>query len=91
MGQELDMFLNMTDSKGKKYKKVPQASNYYKNWIIANRNQLPARGDKMSTKIFLNGIFRAAVRDAKPRFPDGKDMPETIYYSVISHLIKREA
>ena len=87
---ELDMFLNMTDSKGRRFKTVPRASNFYKNWIIANYGCPPSRGDRMSSKIFLDGIFKAAVRDAIPKFPDGKDMPESIHYSVISHLIRRE-
>lgn len=87
---ELDMFLNMTDSKGRKFRRVPPASNYYKNWVIANHGRPPSRGDRMSPKVFLNGIFRAVVRDAVPKYPDGKAMPDSIRYSVISHLIRRE-
>jgi len=90
-GLELDLYMNMTDSKGRKFKKVPRASNYYKNWVIANYGHPPSRNDKMSPRIFKDGIFRAIVRDAVPQFPDGTDMPESIHYSVISHLIKREA
>jgi hypothetical protein len=89
-GMESNLFINMTDSKGRKFKKVPPASNYYKNWVIANYGNPPTRGDRMSPKVFLNGIFRVVVRDAVPRFPDGKAMPDSIHYSVISHLVRRE-
>jgi hypothetical protein len=90
MDVELDMFLNLTDSKGKKFRVVPKASNYYKAWVIANNCCVPSRHDRMSPSKFLNGIFRVNVRDARPRNSDGSKMPEGLNYSVIGYLIKRE-
>ena len=88
----LEHFLNLMDGKtGNRFKSVPPASNYYKNWCIANYCRQPERRDRMSYRIFMNGIFRVQVRNAYPRFPNSRQrMPEGLQYSVISYLIKRE-
>jgi len=88
----LEQFLNLMDGKtGSRFKKVPPASNYYKNWFIANYCRQPERRDRMPYKVFLNGIFRVRVRNAHPKYPNSREkMPEGMQYSVISYLIKRE-
>jgi hypothetical protein len=88
----LELFLNLMDGKtGQRFKSVPAASNYFKSWFIANYCRQPERRDRMSYKIFQDGIFRVQVRIAYPRFPNSRQrMPEGLQYSVISYLIKRE-
>lgn len=90
----LEMFLNLMDGKtGSRFKKVPPASNYYKNWFVANYCRHPERRDwaRMSYKIFLKGIFRVRVRNASPRYPNSREkMPEGMQYSVVNYLVKRE-
>jgi len=71
MGTELFMSVNLINSRtGKPFRKVPPGSKYYSQWVIANKNRQPSRNDRMSHKIFLNGIFEAVVRTVKPKFPD---------------------
>lgn len=88
----LELFLNLMDGKtGAKFKSVPPATNYYKNWFIANRCRPPERRDRMSHKIFYEGIFRVQVRNAYPKYPNSRQrMPDGMQYSVVSYLIKRE-
>lgn len=88
----VELFLNLMDGKtGARFKRVSPASNYFKSWVIANDFCQPKRGDRMSYRIFMNGIFRVQVRTAYPRFPNSRQrMPEGLQYSVISYLIKRE-
>ncbi len=88
----LEMFLNLMDGKtGSRFKSVPPASNYYKNWCIANYCRQPGRRDRMPPKIFMNGIFRVKVRNACPRYPNSREkMPDGMQYSVVAYLIKRE-
>lgn len=88
----LELFLNLMDGKtGSRFKNVPPASNYYKNWFIANNCRQPERRDRMSHKLFLNGIFKVRVRNASPRYPNSREkMPDGMQYSVISYLIRRE-
>jgi hypothetical protein len=89
----LFMAMNLMDRKtGKKFKKVPRGSNYYKNWVIANNNNLPARGDRMPLNVFRNHIFEVQVATVKPPYPDGKtEMPECFHYSKVAYLIRKEA
>ena len=92
METELFMAANLKDSKtGKQFKKIPPGSKYYQNWVIANHGKLPARGDRMSPRIFKNRIFEVQVRTTKPRFPDGTAKPECFHYSIVDYLIRREA
>jgi hypothetical protein len=88
----LEMFINLMDGKtGSRFKSVPPASNYYKNWCIANHCRQPGRRDRMSFRIFQDGIFRVRVRNASPRYPNSRDrMPDGMQYSVIAYLIRRE-
>ncbi len=71
-------------------RKVPTGSKYYKNWVIANHNKVPKRGDRMPVKIFKFNFFKVRVRTVKPKYPDGKLMPECFHYSVVDFLIERE-
>jgi len=89
---KLFMAINLINTKtGKPFKKVPRGSKYYKQWIIANGNNKPARDDRMFPKIFVSRIFSAVVKTVKPKFPDGTEMPECFYYSVIEYLKERVA
>ena len=91
-GSELFKAMNLTDSKtGKEFKKVPRGSKYYEAWVIANFNELPARGERMPPRIFKNGIFEVKTRTVKPRFTDGREKPECFRYSVVDYLIQRLA
>lgn len=72
-------------------KKVSAATNYYKNWVIANGNRVPKRKDRMPLKVFQNGIFEVRVETVKPRFPDGEERPECFHYSVVRYIKRRLA
>jgi hypothetical protein len=92
MDTKLFMAINLINIKtGKPFKKVPRGSKYYQQWVIANGNSKPVRDDRMSPKIFVNRIFKAVVKTVKPKFPDGTEMPECFYYSVIEYLKERVA
>ena len=92
LGEKLFMAINMIDPKTKApYKPFPEGSKYYQSWVIANNNQKPQRGDRMSAKIFKGGIFEAYVRTVKPQFPDKTEKPECFYYSVVDYLKRRTA
>ena len=88
----LEMFINLIDGKtGSRFKSVPPASNYYKNWCVANYCRQPVRRDRMSPKIFYEGIFRVQVRTAYPKYPNSRQrMPDGMQYSVVDYLIRRE-
>ena len=88
--KELFMALNLIDTRtGKPFKKVPRGSKYYKQWVIANNNNLPSRNNRMSYKIFKSGVFEAVVRTVKPKFKDGTEMPDCFHYSVIDYLKRK--
>lgn len=90
MGTELFMSVNLINSRtGKPFRKVPPGSKYYSQWVIANKNRQPSRNDRMSHKIFLNGIFEAVVRTVKPKFPDGTAQPDCFHYSIVDYLKER--
>jgi hypothetical protein len=88
----LFMAINLSDSRtGKEFKKVPSGSKYYESWVIANNNQLPSRGDRMSPKVFKNKIFEVKTRIVRPKFNDGTEKPECFHYTVVDHIIERLA
>lgn len=90
MGNVLFMAMNLIDSRtGKPFKKVPRGSKYFHNWVIANNNKLPNRHDRMTSRIFKDGLFEAAIRTVKPSFPDGTEKPECFHYSIVDYLKKR--
>lgn len=92
MGTELFMAMNMIDTKtGKPFKQVPRGSKYYEHWVLANNNIFPLRNDRMSPKIFLNGVFEAMVKTVKPKFPDGTDKPDSFHYSIVDYMKRRLA
>lgn len=92
LGVELFMAMNLIDTRTRQpFKRVPAGSKFYKNWTIANYNRRPNRKDRMSPKIFENGIFEISVRTVKPTYPDGKtEMPDIFRYSVADHIISRK-
>jgi len=67
------------------YKKVPAASKYYEQWIIANGNK-PSRKDKMTPLIFKGHLFEAVVKTVKPKNKDGSYKPENLHYSKVDYL-----
>jgi hypothetical protein len=92
METEIFMAMNLMNTKtGKPFKIVPHGSKYFEQWVIANRNIKPVRNDRMSSKIFINNIFKAVVRTVKPKFPDGTEKPECFHYSVVDYLKERIA
>lgn len=89
-GIELPMYINLTYSgTSQPFKKVPSSSKYFSQWVIANNNERPNRQDKMSSRIFKDGIFEAVVTTVKPKFPDKTEQPESLHYSKIDYLKKR--
>ncbi len=92
MGTELFMYINLIDTKtGKPFEKVPIGSKYYKQWVIANKNILPCRGDRMSSLIFKKGVFEAVVKTVKSKNEDGTENPDSFNYSKIDCLKKKIA
>jgi len=92
LGTELFMAMNLIDTKtGKPFKKVPLGTKYYEQWVIANRNVLPKRNDKMPSSIFKEGVFEAVVRTVKPKFGDGTEKPACFHYSIVDSLKRRTA
>ena len=87
---ELFMAMNLIDTKtNKPFKKVPRGSKYFEQWVIANNNINPRRKDRMSSKIFKDGIFEAVVKTVKPKFEDGTEKPECFYYSIVAYLKRK--
>ena len=90
MDTELFMAINLIDTKtGKPFKKVPCGSKYFEQWVIANRNINPGRKDRMSSKIFKDGVFEAVVKTVKPKFEDGTEKPECFHYSIVAYLKRK--
>jgi hypothetical protein len=91
-GKNLFMAINLMDSKtGKEFKKVPRGSKYYESWVIANNNHLPTRGDRMSPRIFKNGVYEVKTRIVRPKFSDGSEKPGCFHYTIVDHIIRRIA
>lgn len=89
-GIELPMFINLSYSgTNQRFKKVPSSSKYFLQWVIANNNKRPNRQDKMSFRIFKDGIFEAVVKTVIPKFPDKTEQPESLHYSKVDYLKKR--
>ncbi len=90
MGTELFMAINLINTKtGKPFKQVPRGSKYYEQWVLANNNTHPPRNDRMSSRLFMNGVFEAVVRTVKPKFPDGTEKPECFQYSIVDYIKRR--
>jgi hypothetical protein len=91
LGERLFMAINLTDNNGRLKTKFGISSKLYKSWVIANNNQLPPRRDRLSTRIFMNGVFEVKVRTVRPKENDGRELPEHFHYSVVDKLIERLA
>jgi len=88
----LFMAMNLIDTKtNKPFKKVPCGSKYFEQWVIANHNIKPCRKDRMSSKIFKDGVYEAVVKTVKPKFDDGTEKPECFHYSIVSYLKRKLA
>jgi len=72
-------------------RKVSVGTKYYQNWVIANGNRLPIRKDRMSPKIFLDGMFEVYVETVKPKFPDKEERPDCFHYSKVQYIKRRLA
>lgn len=73
-------------------------SRFYRAWVIAN-DALPSRNTRMSHRIFVGKVFKAAVVTVRPcnRIvgPDGKSrpgkpLPERCWYSRVDHFLSLE-
>ncbi len=62
---------------------------YYQNWVIANGNKMPERRERMSSRVFLNGMFEVCVETVKPKFPDKEEKPECFHYSIVRYIKRR--
>jgi hypothetical protein len=60
---------------------------YYGQWMMAARRH-PNKKEKLSPKIFLNRMFKVAVRDTRPKFPNGKFKPDFFKYSVVDTILE---
>jgi len=52
-----------------------------------NYKKLP-KGDRLSSKVFMNKVFKFTARTVKPKFNTGQVKPEFLWYSVIDELIE---
>ena len=66
--------------------KIRSGSKYYKTWVMVNGWNKPSRNAKMSPRIFLNKIYKIKTRTVKPKGPNGKEMPEEFWYSVVDYI-----
>lgn len=73
-------------------------SRFYRAWVIAN-DGLPSRNTRMSHRIFVGKVFKAAVVTVRPcnRIvgPDGKSrpgspLPESCWYSRVDYFVSLE-
>ena len=89
MGKVLPMFLPLKlDERGNATGKVPQGSNYWKFWCIANGVRRPqrARLKEMPLSKFTGKVFKAEVVTVEPKWINGEQQPELFHYSRVSIL-----
>lgn len=84
-GVELFMVINRREGR------AGIKSKFLSSWMIANYGKRPQRKDRMSYKIFNGAIFLVDVRTTTPINEDTKKPMPEIAYSVIDHLIERQA
>ena len=84
-GKEIPMFLNV------KYQRIPAGSKFYHCWVIANDCLKPKRKDRMSLEVFKNRIFSVGVKTVRPKFTDGKEKPQTFWYSRVNEIYEKVA
>ena len=67
--------------------RIKAGSKYYKTWAMVNGWMRPSKNAKMSTRLFVNKIFRIKTRTVKPKHNE-KMMPEHFWYSVIDEILE---
>jgi hypothetical protein len=82
-GTELFMVCNYPKGKVR-----PQLK-YYVQWMMA-KGRRPYKNESLSPRIFRNRMFKVMVRDAKPKFPDGKLKPDFFRYSIVDTIIEAQ-
>jgi hypothetical protein len=68
--------------------KIKSGSKYYKTWCKVNGWQKPSRNAKMSPRLFINKIYKIKTRTVNPPQPNGEEMPEDFWYSVVDSIIE---
>jgi len=62
---------------------------YYQQWALA-KGRPPAKGERLSQKIFSNKMYRVSVRYTQRRHSNGKLMPNFLQYSVVDSIIETQ-
>ena len=84
-GENIPQFLNTN------YKPIPFGSKFYQYWVIANDGKRPNRRDRMSLDKFKGHIFLVGVKTVKPKFEDGTEKPEPLWYSRVDEIYEKLA
>lgn len=84
-GEEIPMFLNVN------YKRIPFGSKFYQCWVIANDGKRPNRRDRMTPEKFKDHIFNVGVKTVKGKFGDGREKPESLWYSRVDEIYEKQA
>jgi hypothetical protein len=82
LGEVILMYINGD------YKPFPSGSKFYQCWVIA-KGRKPARKDRMSLDVFKDHIFVVGVKTVKPKFNDGNEMPEALWYSKVDEIYEK--
>ncbi len=83
-GEEILMYVNAD------YKPFPAGSKFYQCWVIA-KGKKPARRDRMTLDVFKGHIFTVGVKTVKPKFEDGTEMPNSLWYSKVGEIYEKQA
>jgi len=83
-GEEILMYINAD------YKPFPAGSKFYQSWVIA-KGRKPARRDRMTLEVFKDRIFTVGVKTVKPKFEDGTEKPESLWYSRVDEIYEKHA
>jgi hypothetical protein len=83
-GEEIPMYINAD------YKPFPAGSKFYQCWVIA-KGRKPARRDRLTLEVFKDHIFTVGVKTVKPKFEDGTEKPECLWYSRVDEIYEKQA
>jgi len=81
-GEKILMYINAD------YKPFPAGSKFYQCWVIA-KGRKPVRRGRMTLDVFKDHIFTVAVKTVKPKFNDGREMPEALWYSKVDEIYEK--
>lgn len=76
-----ELFMACTYHKGV----VKPRSKYYSQWMLATGRR-PAKGEKLSCRVFEKKMYTVHARYTKRKFSDGKPMPPNMQYSVVDTI-----